>query len=78
MFDDVGEEGARRLEIFAQRRRVSEKAPRSGKDFHVTSSLTTQILIKTLVKMRSGSQRNRKKRKGARRPFNCFFRKDFS
>jgi hypothetical protein len=61
MFDDVGEEVAGRGEIFAKRRHVSEEAPHSGNDFHVTSSPTTQILIETLVKMRSGSQRNRKK-----------------
>jgi hypothetical protein len=59
VFDDVGEEVAGRGEIFAkrQRRHLSEEArpPHCLKDFHVTGSLTTQIPIKSSLRMRSTS-----------------------
>jgi hypothetical protein len=66
---------AGRGEIVAKRRQVSEEAP-VGKIF-VTSSLATQILIKSLVQIHSTSQRDREKLKGAMRPFICFLTKDF-
>jgi hypothetical protein len=57
MFDDVGAEVAGRDEIFAKRRHLSEEArpPHCLKDFHVTGSLTTQIPIKSSLRMRSTS-----------------------